>query len=117
MSSPCRLRRTTLTELVPKSMPPGASAECVAPIVVLLAPCLGSLRALGLRDDDDLVRLTVVREGVERLVVVVQGEAVSDDPVRACPSRPQRPDRRAERGHLGERAFDGDLTAEHVERM
>ena len=56
-------------------------------------------------------------ERVERLAVVVQGEAVGDDAVGLRPAGPQRGDRRAERGDLGERALDGDLAAEDVERV
>src|SRR3954451_10177779 len=97
-------------------MPRWASSTVRAVMGFNLASLWGPVGAR-LRDDDDLVGTAVVRDGFERLVVVVQGESVRDDAVRPGPTGSKRADRCTERRHLGERALDGDLAPEYVERV
>ena len=54
---------------------------------------------------------------VKGFVVVVDGEAVSDEAFGADPSGAQRGDGGAEGGCFGEGSQDGDLASEDVERV
>src|SRR4029078_11849254 len=84
---------------------------CVAPDAMSRWRVVG----FGSGSDDDFVCGGVGGEGVEGFVVVVDGEAVSDEAFGADPSGAQRGDGGAEGGCFGEGSQDGDLAAEDVE--
>src|SRR3954470_11683598 len=130
MRSPSRFATTTLTELVPRSIPrtaaPRWSDRVDAVSVMVVSPPRGLRRAglswwrkpgTRLGGDHDLVGGGIVRQSVERLAVVVQTEAVGDHPVGSDPAVAHGVDRRPERRDLRERTPDRDLPAEHVERV
>src|SRR5690349_11734548 len=66
--------------------------------------------------DDDLVCGAVAADGVERVAVLLEREAVGDDAVRSCPAGAQGDQGCREGVDLGERALDRQLSPEDLVR-
>src|SRR3954451_6430376 len=128
MRPPTRFAITTLTEVVPRSMPTTAAPSWRGPVgavsVMIVSPPSRPWRAgmpwagrlmTWLGADHDLVGGRIVRQGIERLAVVVEPEAVGDHPVGPDPAVAHGLDGGGERGDLRERPLDRDLAPEHVE--